>query len=261
MADARAEPYYDIQRDVLPIVVTPRRGDPLIRRFAGTGFLVGKGLFVTCHHCVAAPIAEGDTYAAATPIEYAPAPLDHAPDAQYSFKNLEALEQDASGLDLAVGWHGRDPFGIELADEGVREMGTDVRTFGYPLTGDLPHPGGSRSLTINGRFLKGYITTNYMNEAPGYRPAPTEELDMPAPRGLSGAPIMRTSDRGVIGMVYGTKDTGTVEEFSRLNEETGERTPELQRVTTFAVAHMLDSLRNLRGELTQGTSLSDYLRS
>lgn len=254
------EGYYDIRIDVLPVVVAARQGYPTIKGFVGSGFLVGRGLFVTCHHCVSAPLPEEDTYAAVTPIELSPAPTKDVPDAQYSLASLGALEQDASGLDLAIGWHGRDPVGIKLAERGVDQMGQDVRTFGYPLTEDLPHPeGDGRSLTINGRTLKGYITTNYLNDVTDYRPAPTEELDMPAPGGLSGAPLIRQFDYEVIGMVYGTKDTGTIEEFSRV-DETGKRIPELQRVTTFAVAHMLESLRNLSGELTHGRPLAEYLK-
>jgi hypothetical protein len=254
--------YYDIRRDVLPIVVTTRHGYPTIKGFMGTGFLVGKGLFVTCHHCVAAPVAEEDTYAVITPIEYAPELRKDVPDASFFVTRFGGLEQDPSGLDLAIGWPGRDPVGLILSGEGVSEMGEDVRTYGYPLTQDMPHPeGAGRSLTIDGRLLKGYITTNYMNEVPSYGPTPTDELDMPAPRGLSSAPIVRASSREVIGVVYGTKDTGTVEEFSRVDEETGERTPELERVTANVVTHMLDSLHNLSGEVTHGMPLIEYLRA
>ncbi len=266
MADnaSTEQEFYDIRKDVLPIVVVSRvsgRVVPTVGGFRGTGFLVGRGLFVTCHHCVAEPLPEEDTYGVLTPIEYAPELQQEAPDAAFSVADLGAIEQDRSGLDLAIGWVGRDPVGIRLADEEVRLMGEDVRTFGYPLTEDLPHPEGpGRSLTLNGRVLKGYITTNYSNDVPGYRPALTDELDMPAPRGLSGAPVIRTVSREVVGMVYGTRDTGTVEEQSRVDEETGVRTPELQRLTTFAVSHMLSSLLQLRGGNTDDRPLGEYLR-
>lgn len=261
----RTEGFYDIRMDVLPIVVVsrndePTRGsEPLIRRFAGTGFLVGKGLFVTCHHCVAAPVAEEDTYAVVTPAEFAPEYREMT-GVTYFANHLTKVEQDASGLDLAIGRVGRDPLGLELADEGSRVEGEDVRTYGYPLTRELPHPQGEgKSLDMRGRVLKGYITANYMNDVPGYGPTPTEELDMMAPRGLSGAPIIRSFSNEVIGVLYGTRDTGTVEQLSRVDEETGLRTPEVQRVTTFAVSHWFDSLRNLRGALTEHMPLGEFL--
>jgi hypothetical protein len=252
---------YDIRSDVLPIVVAKREGYPTPKGFKGTGFLLGKHVFVTCHHCVAEPVGKADTYAVALPIEYAPQLRNDVPDAKYFISPLRDIEQDPTGLDLATARVGRDPVGLRLAEEGVRTMGEDVSTYGYPLTEDLPHPEEGRAITLNGRYLKGYSTCTYLNDVPGYRPTPTEELNMPAPRGLSGAPLIRMDSLEVIGVVYGTKDTGTVEEFSRVDEATGERRPELQRITTFAVAHMFDSLYNLSGRATEGMPLGEYLRS
>ncbi len=48
---------YDLRRDIHPIVVVRREGYPTPQGFKGTGFLVGKGVFVTCHHCVSAPLS------------------------------------------------------------------------------------------------------------------------------------------------------------------------------------------------------------
>ncbi len=259
MTESRTEGYYDIRRDVLPIVVVPREGYPIPKGYKGTGFLLGKGVFVTCHHCVADPVSEEETYAVALPIDYAPELRNKTPDAQYFVSTLHDVEQDSTGLDLAIAQVGFDSVGLHLAQEGIRTIGEDVRTYGYPLTEDLPHSGEGRALSFRGRYLKGYSTCNYLDDVPVYGPTLTEELDLPAPRGLSGAPVIRTDSLEVIGVVYGTKDYGTIEEFSRVDEATGERTPELQRITTFAVAHMFDSLYNLSGNATEGMHLGRYL--
>ncbi len=250
---------YDLRRDIHPIVVVRREGYPTPQGFKGTGFLVGKGVFVTCHHCVSAPLSEKDTYAAVLPIKFRPELLNDAPDAEYFVSTLYEVEQDPTGLDLATARISLDPALLHLADGGLL-LGEDVSTYGYPLTEDLPHPEEGRRITINGRYLEGYRTTAYDNDVPGYRSTPSYELDMPAPRGLSGAPVIRRGTSEVVGVVYGTKDTGTVEELSRVDPDTGEHTPELQRVTTFAVAHWFDSLYNLSGRATGGIPLGEYLR-
>lgn len=260
MVEGRTEGY-DIRRDILPIVVVKRSGYPTPKGYKGTGFLIGRGVFVTCHHCVADPVDEEETYAVLVPIEYAPELRNEAPDAQYAVSTLQDIEQDATGLDLATARVNLEPIGLRLAEEGIRTMGEDVRTYGYPLTEDLPHPEEGRAIGLNGRYLKGYSTCNYSMDVPDYRSTPSEELDLPAPRGLSGAPVIRMDSLEVIGVLYGTKDTGTIEEFSRVDEVTGERTPELQRITTFAVSHMFDSIYNLSGRATEGMPLGQYLRS
>jgi hypothetical protein len=177
----------------------------------------------------------------------------------YGIAVLEDIEKDPSGLDLATA---RLPFSsmlLNLADEGLR-LADHIFTYGYPLTEDLPHPVSGRSISLDPRYLEGYNTYTSMNDVPDYGPTPSYELDMPALQALSGAPVVKEGSGGqVAGVVYGTKDTGTVEEFSRVDEATGERIPELHRITTFAVAHYFDSLYNLRGRATDNVPLGEYL--
>jgi hypothetical protein len=79
-----------------------------------------------------------------------------------------------------------------------------------------------RSVGLNPCYLEGYNTITYTNEVPDCQPAPSYGLDMPAPRGLSGAPVVKQgSERQVAGVVCGTKETGTVEEFLWVDEAKG----------------------------------------
>ena len=45
-----------------------------------------------------------------------------------------------------------------------------------------------------------------------------------------------------------------------IDKETEVQVPERYGLTTFAVAHMLESLKNLRGTATDGLRLADYLQ-
>jgi hypothetical protein len=65
----------------------------------------------------------------------------------------------------------------------------------------------------------------------------------------------------VIGVVYGTLDVGTIEQFSRIDPISGKLEPEIQRVTSFALAHHTDVLRVVTNRLTDGRPLADYVCS
>ena len=154
-----------------------------------------------------------------------------------------------------------NPERLTLGTEAGLGFGTEVSAFGYPLTRDVPDPTTGRRIGFNHRYLKGYVTRAIDNAVPGYPSTTTIELDMPAPRGLSGSPVMVLGTTRVIGVVYGTKDTGPIEKYSRVDDTTGERVPNLQRITTFAVGHWVDSLMNLRRAATAGLPLADYLQT
>jgi hypothetical protein len=88
---------------------------------------------------------------------------------------------------------------------------------------------------------------------------PSYELDMPAPEGLSGSPLLSGDDM-VIGVVYGNNEVATIDQFSSIDPTTGERQPEIQRVVSFALAYHTDALSNLTGKATHGVALKEYLK-
>lgn len=259
---------YDPQRDILPITVVSREGYPTPKpikggwqSFRGTGFLIGKNVLVTCWHCVSAELEDDDTYAVSLPIRYAERLKGEVPpDSQYVVANLQDIAQHPAGADLATARVSLDPVGLSLGRDTTLPFGAEFWTFGYPLTDDVPHPESGRALTLNGRYLKGYLVRDFWNEVPGFGQTPSYELDMPAPRGLSGSPIVRYGSSEVIGVVYGVKESETIEQFAEV-KESGERRPQVVQLTTFAAAHHNRTLRNLQGPATQGLPLAEYLQT
>jgi hypothetical protein len=189
---------YDLRRDILPIVVVKREGYPTPKGFKGTGFLIGKNVFVTCSHRVSDPIKEDETYGVAFQREYAGNVENDIPGAQYAIRNLHDIEHDPTGLDLATARIGSNPVGLTLREDDDIAIGEDVWTFGFALTEGLPHPERGRAIAFRPRFLKGYSTVAYINDVPGYKSAPGYELDMPAPRGLSGSPLVRLDSKDLL---------------------------------------------------------------
>jgi hypothetical protein len=244
---------YRADRDILPIfaVTLPEAGQRLTS-FHGTGFLIGKQVFVSCWHCLAKSLPDDQFYAALVRIN-----------GGYRAVALNEPEQDRHGTDLATARVALKPeLGLALAQQDAPDL-VDVWSFGYPftsLTEEKPEIG--RQAVIQARSLKGYIMRRFYYESPSDEVIFSYELDMPAPRGLSGAPVMRIHPaRGakeVIGVVHGNNEVATIAEVESVDEY-GNRRPEIQRITSFALAHHTDSLRNLTGKATGGQPLAEFL--
>jgi Trypsin-like peptidase domain len=232
----------DAQRDVLPLFAVDMASEK-VEAFLGTGFLIGD-LIVTCWHCVSTAVAQGVTVVAAA----------HDADG-YSPCEIRNLARDANGADLAVGAVDLLPsIGFELLRDDAPRLGADVWTYGYPLT--QPPNERARSWMLEGRFLQGYLTRHfYFSDAR----IPAYELDMRAPAGLSGAPVVEIPSRRVAGVAYGVNEVAQIEHMSSVHPETGERIPEVQRLETFALALDSDTLRRLTAPATGGLRLDDYL--
>ena len=84
---------------------------------------------------------------------------------------------------------------------------------------------------------------------------------MPAPDGLSGAPLIVRGSDAIVGVVYGTIDVARTEEVSAVDPETGARTPQVQRIVSFGLAHHTWALGELRGPATGGRPLADVMPS
>lgn len=218
--------------------------------FRGTGFLIADGLLVTCWHCVSEPIEEGEMLVAAREIN----------GGSFEPGELSDVSQDASGADLATA---KVPFeqeaALTLADVAPAS-GTDVWTYGYPLTTPRREE-GKRRFQLNARWLEGYIMRAFRFESPTYGVMPVFELDMVAHEGLSGAPVVRRPGREVLGVVVGSYDVGAIEALASVDPKTGERRPEVERVVSFALAHYTSTLCELRTQGTSGERLADFLRS
>jgi hypothetical protein len=234
-----------LTRHILPIYVIPKSADaaefrPV--RFAGTGFVAVPYVFVTCAHCVPDELPEDQTYAVL----------------RYEAKTVHRLgqiAQDPSGADLASArvdiptW---PPF--ELVATAPDVTGLDVGTIGYPGTHPIEQPDGMLRFDQQGRYFQGYVSRAFTYNHPAlHRPVRSYEIDMPCPRGLSGAPLVVTTPayRGqVIGVIYGAHPP-----FGSQSEAGEIPLPP----TVFALAHYFDTLMALRGPATSDRPLSELV--
>lgn len=218
-------------------------------RFSGTGFIIAPHLFVTCWHCVRAPLEKGEYYGVSREIG----------NGFMAALKLQDVSQDGNGSDLATA-NLLEVKNAEftLADKNVR-AGDPVRTFGYPLTdmiGDSKNP----SFALAQRVLRGYVTRSFHYEHPGFGRTPSYELDMRAPQGISGGPLFNEVTGQVVGVVYGTLAAEVTEEYARILDS-GEKQPEVRRIFSFALAHMTDTLRNATGSATRGLKVAEYIKA
>jgi len=196
----------------------------------GTGFFVAPGIFVTCWHCVREQPPAGQTYAVCV-FEAA------GPRAYY----LRDIERDRNGSDIATARCDYAPSSLPALGSDALTYGANVWSFGYPFPERRPVFAGPTAHVINGRMLRGYVTRHCWHDVPGVGRREVYELDMKAPEGLSGAPLMMTETHTVYGILI------------------AENSIEMGRVVSFAIAHDTATLRNVTTALTDGVPLSQYL--
>ena len=243
-------PQKRVGNDILPIFIAPRRAPIEPISFEGTGFILRGGIFVTCWHCVRKALSAEHGYMVA---------VKQNGDDTLGALFLDKLCQDENGTDLATAALPLElSLDLELAESTV-PTGTDVFTYGFPLTQEARRADGGLRFELCERFLQGYVTRAFYYEHHEFGQVPAYELDMPAPEGLSGAPLIRVGSQEVVGVVFGSNDVGTIDEFERIDPQTREREPEIRRVVSFGLAHYTDALRKARGPATGGLPLSEFL--
>lgn len=242
--------YEDVQSQIVPILtVHGPREDLRPDTIEGTGVFPVPRVFVTCWHCVALPRA----YVAMVRVPGGDS---------YSAWPLLDITQHPNGCDLAMArvalTHTRQLV-LSIADNEALAA-TEVWSYGYPFSTVLPGVDGDNRARLEGRYLQGYITQAFRHEHHRYGMTMAYELDMPTPEGLSGAPLLKRNTREIIGVVYGTNDVALIERFSEVDQE-GKRTPEIQRVVSFGLAHHTSNLQSLAGPATNGKTLAEYIRT
>jgi hypothetical protein len=225
-----------------------------LQAFTGTGFICEPDIFVTCWHWVRDPCASGESYAAG-----------YNQGGKWLGQLLLDLHQDRDN-DLALGRIEHQlnlvpgTSRLKIASEGSSvELGENVTTYGYPLTQtQIDSTTGHKTIQLQPRCLKGYVTQLIIHERPNWGPTPSIELDMPAPAGLSGAPLISDKTTRIVGVIYGDYGVAAIDRFASIDPDTGERQPEIQLLTTFALAHSLDTLLGATGPATGGQPLGEY---
>lgn len=122
----------------------------------------------------------------------------------------------------------------------VLDLGTDVATFGFPLTG-RDRSGDKTTIRVSEVFLKGHVASRYDPEALAglvERPfAQNYALSFESPEGLSGAPLLikpRDGEPAVCGVIYGNKTTQFLIHSRFEEEEAGGR---VSREETYRMHH------------------------
>lgn len=242
----------DIYRKVLPLIGISSPTHPRETAVLGTAFVVTDGVLVTCWHVVAPAIDKGWTIIGA---------WDERGDGRFARVDITDIAQHPAGDDLAMARIDLPGAGWRLPSrQRVIEIGTDVAALGYPLPDKRVDPDGGFTHLVSFRLLKGYVTHMPVIQERGYPPTASLELDMPAPAGLSGGPLLSLVETNVLlGVVYGTHGVDRIESFSSVDPNTGERTPEVVQTVTFALAHHPVGLWSLKGPATEGMTLGQLM--
>jgi hypothetical protein len=222
-------------RVVLPVVATD---DALkeTRGVYGSGFLVRTGVFITCRHCLP-QLPAGQRLAVAR----------RNANGSYEAFPLSDVEPDARGHDLATA---RVPLDAEEQwplYQGVMVAGMSCWSFGYPLPEIRPEPFGPTGFAIAPRFVRGYVMRRYNGAMVGGRSFPCAELDMTAPPGLSGAPILYENSDQILGVYFGRRSTKVPDE-------------DPAPLYTFSLAYDNEILAGLKGKATGNRNVGELCR-
>lgn len=238
----------DLVKGIMPVFVV-KPGDPAkLLQFCGTGFLVKKNLLISCWHVLKETLQNEQRYAVAV-----------SSSSQKSISYLFNVQQDLNGSDLATAnLHCDDSVELSLSASGL-DLGEHVWTYGYPFTDVERLPPGELFFQLNPRLMRGYMMRDFYYDHKDYGKVLSYELSIPAPLGLSGAPLVREGAFEIVGVIYGNNDVATVEELATVDKKTGDRTPQVERIVSFGLAHHLDTLKNLSGAATENRPLAEFL--
>jgi hypothetical protein len=222
----------------------------------GTGFVPCDGVVVTCWHCVRDSRDELDYVVGLRPPEGQPVDL----------KQIRDLEKDDRGFDLATGSVELEASPrFNLCPAATSLVGQSVWSVGFPMPRRTVSSSGRGLVVLQPRCLRGYITTEHDSDSDDTftKGQPTFELDMLAPAGMSGAPLLIQSIGPVglrlVGVVYGSMDSYTIADEALVDSESGERRAEVRRYVSFGAAHSLVSIHELRGRATGGRTLAELM--
>ncbi len=167
---------------VLPLVGLSDPSNPKVSSVLGTGFVATEGVLVTCWHVVRDALEKNQTIIAA---------WDRQGDGKFTRVDVSDVTQHPTGDDLATARVDLPGAGWRIpARDIILDLGTNVVSLGYPLPDVRRDPDNGLTHIVSLRLLKGYLAHIQIIERTGYPPAPSFELDMPAPRGLSGGPLL-----------------------------------------------------------------------
>ncbi len=203
-------------------------------KYLGTGFFITKnGIALTAGHCVPSIVdLDGDLLAAIVwdGREYKAHKIVSA--FQANAADISILKVEISGakwLDL---------------DFDEKYMGEDLSTFGYPANGT-----GSCEV----RTFKGYITQS----------SRFYELNFPAPKGLSGSPVVAEKYR-VVGVLTGNSKSEQIEDqveeiITQSNEKEVIKIIESKSIMNYALVEPIYKFRDVQFEFCEGNGFRNFI--
>ena len=63
----------------------------------------------------------------------------------------------------------------------------------------------------------------------------------------------------VYGVIYGSRGVEAIDQFASVDPDSGERTPEVVRLTTFGLAHHTETIVEAAGQATGGRPLRELV--
>jgi len=238
-----------LDKDILPIFIMKGDVPSTPVSFHGTGFIIAPRLLITCWHCVSTPLQKNCRYAAVIKINKN----------EYRAIYLSNIEKDANGMDLATANLNHSPaIPLKLSLKEA-PMGTNILTFGYPLTDERQMKNGLMQFQLNGRYMEGYIMRDFYYAHTKYGKVASYELNFQVPEGLSGSPLIKMGSKEVIGVIYGSNEVAAIDEFASIDPISKERKPEIQKLIQFGLAHYTTTLQNVVGTATDNKPLIDYI--
>jgi len=228
---------------IVPIFKTGKDTNDISKYvYLGTGFMLRDNILLTCWHCIKDIKIKEDEQISAVIVK--------EDGSDHKVFQLGHYEQDLNKTDICVMAH---PFKaseylLKLPKNIDYPFGTTIWTYGYPETTKIY---GKDKLLVPPQFFRGYITRTL--EFKGYeefKDIASYEINIPFPKGLSGAPIC-TEQMEVIGIVYGTNDIATIEEYSESKKEDGnvELVYEKQRIQSYGLAHHTTTILNIKSNI------------
>ncbi len=202
----------------------------------GTGFLVRSGVFVTCRHCLP-ELPAGQRLAVSRKNDRG----------GYDAWALSMIEADERGHDLATARVDLDAEEAWPLYQGVMVPGMRCWSFGYPLPERRPEPTGDVTFAVAPRFVRGYVMRRYNGAIALGRPVPCGELDMTAPPGLSGGPVVFEGSDHILGAYFGRRTTKVPDE-------------DPAPLYSFSLAYDNEVLAGLKGAATGGKTIGELCR-
>ena len=205
---------------LVPLLITKKNGtDHTIDRYAGVAFFIGNtGLLATCKHII--DMVQDDESIIVKNIN------------TQTFEVIENIKTHPT-KDFAIGYLSDiTNYKSFKLDSNEYSIGYDIQAFGF--TSNHKQNG---TVHIDARFRKGYIVRT-SPRALNNDSNSLIEISFPSEKGFSGTPIISTTTKNIVGMLYGNSESSILQSSLSEVEENGDKfTEKITKIVEFGLAH------------------------